>query len=100
MAELAEVLRGQHHAPGSIEPRPMLQPGPQSARRAENVNEPEARASHRVMLGRILFGIGYIDVGANRLYIKRSKIAWDAIIIESIVSDLHRLEVGVKNVNV
>ena len=83
MGEFAEVRCGQHHTPGSIEPRPVLQVSQQSAMRAENGDEPEPRTAHWVMLGGVLLGIGYVDVGSNGLDVKRSEVTRNAIIIES-----------------
>src|SRR5260370_41987383 len=103
MAELAEVSRSQHYAPGSIEPVTVLQTLEQAAMGVEDVHKSQSRSTHRIVLGRILLGIGDVDVGTNGLNVEGRKAIADALIRESsvviVTSQSHLLEVRVKNID-
>src|SRR5258708_3192996 len=108
VAELAEIARGPHGAPGSVEPIAMLEVADVLAAWREQLDEAEAIAADGVVPRGVLLGIGDEERASNVLNVEGSETAGDAFCtmivaaaitvavgIEGIFAEVHALEVGV-----
>ncbi len=95
VAEFAEVTRGPHDAPGSIEPIAVLEATLEFALGAENVDEAEALSRYIVMAIGILLGVGDEEAATDVLYVEGRVIARNALVIEGIFAQTDAVEIGV-----
>src|SRR6516225_3684608 len=106
VTEKAEVWRRKCHTPGRIQPRTVLQPLQELARRREFVHESEAREVEVVVLCGVLLSISHIQIPVDLLDVERSKTLGDFFVLERLIilftlftAKTHGIEVGVVNLD-
>ena len=71
VAEAAEPARRLHEAPGGVEPAPARDAVQQEAAPRVDVDEPEAGAGDLILGGRVLLGVGDVQLPADVLDVER-----------------------------
>src|ERR1700688_2693785 len=101
VAEFTEIRRGPYNAPRSIEPIAVLKLLQQPPMTVEDIHEAVAWLAwlHRIVPGRILLGIGYVNVGSDPLNIERREVTGNAIVFKQLLRKVDRFERCVEQVD-
>src|SRR6266851_8813232 len=99
MAMRAKVTRCQRKSPGSIEPRPSLQPVQQPSMRREDVDKAQPGAGLLIVLAGPLLREGNIQITSDVLNVERRKPFRQPLILKAVLLLVYRLEAGIEDLH-